>query len=124
MAVIVIQQVAATEEQHRAVSDAIDIRGNPPAGLILHIAGPDGEGELRVVDVCESTEAFQTFAAERLGPTIAQVMGADAPKPRVEIRELCDVIKGASRAAPPERPSRAQLLRVTSGVGHRAPGGC
>ena len=95
MAVIVIQQVAATEEQYRAVNDAMDTRGKPPAGLILHTGGPDDNGDLRVVDIWESVEAFQTFASERLGPTIAQLMGDGAPTPRVEIRELYDVIKGA-----------------------------
>lgn len=95
MAVIVTQQVAATEEQYRAVNDALDTRGNPPAGLILHTGGPLENGDLRVVDIWESSEAFQAFAATRLGPTIAQVMGADAPTPSVEIRELYGVINGA-----------------------------
>ena len=95
MAVIVIQQVTATEEQYRAVNDAMDTRGNPPAGLILHTGGPLENGDLRVVDIWESGEAFQAFAAARLGPTIAQIMGADAPTPSVEIRELYDVINGA-----------------------------
>ena len=95
MAVIVIQQVAATEEQYRAVNDAMDTRGNPPAGLILHTGGPVDNGDLRVVDIWESAEAFQTFASERLGPTIVQIMGDDAPTPSVEIRELYDVINGA-----------------------------
>jgi len=95
MAVIVIQQVAATEGQYRAVNDALGTRSNPPAGLILHTGGPVDNGELRVVDIWESSEAFQAWASERLGPAIAQVMGADAPRPSVEIRELFDVIKGA-----------------------------
>jgi hypothetical protein len=95
MAVIVIQQVAATEEQYRAVNDAMDTRGNPPAGLILHSAGPLENGDLRVLDIWESGEAFQAWASERLGPTIVQIMGADAPRPAVEMRELYDVINGA-----------------------------
>jgi len=94
MAVLVTQQVAATEEQYRAVNDVLETRASPPAGLILHTGGPVGDGELRVVDVWESAEAFESFATERLGPAITQVMGADAPKPRVEIRELYDVIRG------------------------------
>ena len=74
----------------------MDTRGNPPAGLIVHTGGPVGDGELRVIDIWESTDAFETFVAERLAPTIAQVMGANAPTPSVEIRELYDVIKGTS----------------------------
>ena len=95
MAVIVIQQVAASEQQYRAVNDAMDTRGNPPAGLILHTGGPVDNGHLRVVDIWESGDAFQAFAAERLGPAIVQIMGDEAPKPSVEIRELYDVINGA-----------------------------
>jgi hypothetical protein len=94
MTVIVIQQVPATEEQYRAVNDAMNTSGNPPAGLILHTGGPVDHGDLRVVDIWESAEAFQTFASERLGPTIAQIMGDNAPTPSVEIRELYDVISG------------------------------
>jgi len=74
----------------------MDTRGNPPAGLIVHTGGPVGDGEMRVIDIWESPDAFQTFVAERLGPTIAQVMGAYAPTPSVEIRELYDVIKCTS----------------------------
>jgi hypothetical protein len=95
MAVIVIQQVAAMEEQYRAVNDAMDTQGNPPAGLIIHTGGPLENGDLRVVDIWESGEAFQAWASERLGPTIGQIMGSDAPTPSVEIRELYDVINGA-----------------------------
>ena len=95
MAVIVIQQVAATEEHYRAVNDAMDTRGTPPAGLILHTGGPVDTGALRVVDIWESADAFQTFASERLGPAVRQIMGSDAPAPSVEIRELYDVINGA-----------------------------
>lgn len=95
MAVIVIQQAPATEEQYRAVNDAMDIRGNPPTGLIIHTAGPDDSGDLRVVDIWESAEAYEAFLSERLRPTIARFMGDNAPTARVEIGELYDVIKGA-----------------------------
>jgi hypothetical protein len=94
VAVLVIQQVAATEDQYRAVNDALETRARPPAGLIVHTGGPIGDGELRVVDVWESAEAFESFAAQRLAPAIAQVMGDAAPTPSVEIRELYDVITG------------------------------
>jgi hypothetical protein len=93
MAVLVVQQVAATEEQYRAVNDVLGTHDNPPAGLIVHTGGPVGDGELRVVDVFESQEAFESFANERLGPAIAQVMGDDAPTPSIEITELYDVIR-------------------------------
>ena len=63
MAVLVTQQVAASEEQYRAVNDVLDTHANPPPGLIVHTGGPIGDGELRVVDVWESAEAFESLRA-------------------------------------------------------------
>lgn len=94
MAVLVIQQVAATEEEYRAVNAALDTHGSPPAGLIVHTGGPIGDGELRVVDVWESAELFESWTTERLIPAILEVMGEDAPQASVEITELYDVIRG------------------------------
>ena len=94
MAVLVIQEIEATEEQYRAVNAQMDTEGNPPAGLIVHTGGPIGGGRLRVVDVWESAEQFESFVAERLGPTVAQVMGEGGPQPEVTIAELWDVIRG------------------------------
>jgi hypothetical protein len=94
LAVIIIQQVAATEEEYRAVNEAMDTRGNPPAGLIIHTGGRAENGDLRVVDVWESVEQFEAFANERLRPTIAEVMGEAGPEPTIEVAELYDVIKG------------------------------
>ena len=76
------------------MNDVLDTHARPPAGLIVHTGGPIGDGALRVADVWESAEAFKTFAADRLAPAIAQVMGADAPTPSLEITELYDVIRG------------------------------
>jgi hypothetical protein len=92
VAVLVVQQVAASEEQYRAVNDVLGTRTSSPPGLIIHTGGPVGDGELRVVDVWESQEAFESFAGKELGPAIAKVMGDDAPTPSVEITELYDVI--------------------------------
>ena len=113
MAVLVIQQVAATEEQYRAVNEVLDTRASPPTGMIVHTGGPAGNGELRVVDVWESRDAFETFARERLGPAIGQVMGDDAAQPTLEITELYDVIEADAPARLPgfDEP----LLRVQEG---------
>ena len=67
-----IQQVAATEEQYRAVNDAMDTGGNPPAGLILHTGGPVDNGDLRVVDIWESEDAFRRFGEQQL-PVLQEV---------------------------------------------------
>ena len=60
------------EEQYRAVHGAMDIDGNPPAGLIFHSAGPI-DGGWGVIDFWESREAFDRFAGERLQPALQDV---------------------------------------------------
>ena len=97
MAVIMILDVEGVgTDTYEAVNDRLGIRSadSLPDGCIAHAAGPT-DGGLLIADVWESAEAFQTFASERLGPMIVQIMGDDAPTPSVEIRELYDVIKGA-----------------------------
>jgi hypothetical protein len=60
------------QEQYDAVHQHMDVDGNPPAGLIFHSAGPleDGWG---VIDFWESSEAFDTFAEQRLMPAVAEL---------------------------------------------------
>ena len=41
---------------------------------------------MRVVDVWESQGAFETFAQERLGPAVAEVLGEDNPPPDITDR--------------------------------------
>ena len=43
-------------------------------GLLAHVAGPVTDG-WRIVDVWESEEKYQRFAAEVLAPAVRQVVG-------------------------------------------------
>lgn len=70
-------------EVHRRVSEAV------PQGLLIHTAGATEDG-LRVVDVWESSEAFDRFQASRLAEAIADSPMAGAP-PAVERWELGNV---------------------------------
>jgi hypothetical protein len=65
-----------------ALNAAIDPDGNPPAGLIFHTSGPV-DGGWEVIDVWESREAFDRFAAERIGPGLAAIGMADGPPPEM-----------------------------------------
>jgi hypothetical protein len=67
-----------TTDQYEAVNDALDTKENPPAGLIAHSARIDGE-TLRILDIWESPEDFGAFAQSRIGPTMAEQLGDDAP---------------------------------------------
>jgi hypothetical protein len=51
--------------------------GKLPEGWQLHIAGPSDTG-WRIVNVVPTQEGFETFARERIEPTLEQVEGLTA----------------------------------------------
>ena len=59
-----VEDIAASWERYAPFAAALE--GQPPPGLILHAAGPTDEG-FRIIAVWESEEAWQRFAADRLG---------------------------------------------------------
>jgi hypothetical protein len=78
MAVFMELEIPITPDQYDAVDAALDPQGDPPEGLIAHSARFDGD-TLRILDIWESPEAFGAFAESRLGPTIGETLGDDAP---------------------------------------------
>ena len=89
MAVTFIFEVpGAGSEQY----DAVMARLGPgsPAGRLFHIAGPSEEGWM-VVDVWESTEAFEKFLAEDLIPA-ARATGFFASLPQTF--PVYNIVKG------------------------------
>jgi hypothetical protein len=88
MAVFMEMDMTITPDQYDAVDAAINPQGDPPDGLIAHSARFDGE-TLKVLDIWESPEAFGAFAESRLGPTIGETLGDDAPPaPEPKFTEL------------------------------------
>jgi hypothetical protein len=88
MAVLMEAEFEATAEQYDAVDNALGVKGNPPDGFIAHSAEDLG-GRIRVRDLWESAEAFGAFAESRLGPTMAETLGDDAPPaPEPKFTEL------------------------------------
>ena len=79
MAVLLEMEFEATPDQYDSVERALDIRSDPPKGLIAHTARPEGE-MMKIVDIWESPEDFGAFAESRLGPTVAQTLGDDGPQ--------------------------------------------
>ena len=61
-----------TPEQSAAVLRELGLDTNPAVGQVFHLEGPMEGGGMRIVDVWESVEAFQTFAHDRLGPAFQQ----------------------------------------------------
>jgi hypothetical protein len=77
----------ATLEQYDQVCKLMGLspKGPGPVGAISHFATMTGSG-LRVVDVWESKEQFETFAQEQIGPLSAQA-GFPGP-PKMEFFEV------------------------------------
>ena len=92
MAVAIIMNIEATEEQYDQVNEKIDPEGNPPEGLIIHVGSVTDSG-VRVIDVWESEQTFNDFRESRLGPAVGEVMGDAAGPPNIEVLELHDVVK-------------------------------
>ena len=60
----------------------------PPATMSLHVKGKTDEGEIRIVDVFESAEAFETFAASH-APALQEVgIDLDDLVPHISIFEI------------------------------------
>jgi hypothetical protein len=89
MPVFMELELPVTPDQYDAVDAALNPQGDPPEGLIAHSARFDGD-TLKILDIWESPEAFGAFAESRLGPTIGETLGDDAPDgpPQPKFTEL------------------------------------
>ena len=83
-----------------AVTKEMDVKANPPSGLIVHTDYIDDSGRVRGIDVWESQEAFDDFGQNRLMPAIQKVAAqvgmdpGDGPGPEHVIIQLHDVVRG------------------------------
>ena len=75
---MIMNWAGVTPEQYHQVRDIVDWESNTPDGAVLHTAAFDANG-LRVTDIWESAEQFNTFAATRLMPAVAQAGVSGAP---------------------------------------------
>ena len=78
MAITMTIEFPATPEQYDSVNEKIDVEANPPDGLIIHTAAQVGDN-MRVVDVWESEEAFNSFNEQTLMPAVMEVLGPPPP---------------------------------------------
>jgi hypothetical protein len=99
MAVMMIQTLPAGVPiaMLDAVTVKMDVKANPPDGLIVHTHYED-EGGVRVTDVWESEQAFRTFQEERLMPAMQQVASENGMEldgqPENRVIELHDFVRG------------------------------
>jgi hypothetical protein len=85
----------SSAEIYDAVSAKLDVENDPPEGIIVHTAiAEEGKG-LRIVDVWESREAFESFREQRLMPAVESVLSergiTPAGPPTYEFSEIHDL---------------------------------
>ena len=94
MAIAVIQEFPIegedrTTTNYDRVQEALDTRGNPPAGGLAHAAGFDEQaGVFRIFDVWESEEAWNAFLNDRLMPVVRPMMEQGAGQPETRVYRL------------------------------------
>lgn len=70
-----------------AVCEKLDFPADWPDGLLCH-GSAEVDGKLRVVDVWESQDQFDSFVQSRLGPSMGEAMGDRAEQPQISPQEL------------------------------------
>jgi hypothetical protein len=87
-----------SREDIEALTNDMNSRDNPPAGVISHVVTETANG-VHVVDVWESAEDIQRFVQEQLMPSmqkLSQERGMQIPDPLPEpkITEAYDLVRG------------------------------
>lgn len=97
MTVLMTMDLPMQRADLEAVSSAMGVRENPPAGLIVHVMTETANG-VHVVDVWESQADFDRFSNSQLMPTMQKVMAErhismDGPPPEPTFEEAFDVVR-------------------------------
>ena len=82
---IILDWPEGTQGQYDAVTAKMGLDESAPESALMHVAGPGPDGGWRVVDVWESPEAFEQFAAEQIMPFTGEVGMAE---PQVTMFEI------------------------------------
>jgi hypothetical protein len=69
-----------TQENYDAAHGVMEIDSDPPAGMIVHSAGPV-DGGWGVLDFWESRDAFDNFVQQRLMPRLQGLGDRGFPNP-------------------------------------------
>jgi len=99
---VVMQQTmpeGTTLELLDEVTRQMGVETDPPDGLIVHTHFDEG-GRIRVIDVWESPDKFESFRDRRLMPAMQKVAadsGLDmtqAPQPETTMTEVAGLVRG------------------------------
>jgi hypothetical protein len=100
MAIMLIQEFEVAEDDrgtpnYDSVSERLDIKGNPPGGLIVHTAGFTGKGTFRIANVWESESDWEAFRDGRLAEALKSMRDSGEGSPPVAeyAYELHDMVK-------------------------------
>jgi hypothetical protein len=100
MAILMVQEFSAEDDDvstpnYDSVSERLNVKGDPPPGLIVHTAGFTGRGMFRIAAVWESEDAWQRFRDGRLAEALKPMMdsGGGSPPELEYSYELHDLIK-------------------------------
>jgi hypothetical protein len=98
MAISLVQEFEVAEDDrsttnYDSVSERLNIRADPPQGLIVHTAGFTGKGAFRIDDVWDSVADWETFRDGRLAEALKPMMesGEGSPPTTVYTYELHDL---------------------------------
>jgi hypothetical protein len=102
MAIIVRQVLPAGVglDMIDAVTDEMGVETTPPAGMLVHTHF-EQDGRVHVVDIWDSSEAHEAFAATRLMPAMGKVSAARgvdlaaAGPPETVVTEVHRLVRGA-----------------------------
>jgi hypothetical protein len=66
---VAVQVQDLTAEEDAALLQALDLEGSPPAGGIIRMAGPQGDGR-RISGIWDSDTDYERFRDDRLMPAL------------------------------------------------------
>ncbi len=69
-----------TQEQYDTIHAHMNVEDAPPEGMIFHTSGPI-DGGWGIIDVWESRDAFDRFAAAQLRPAVQELGDRAFPNP-------------------------------------------
>lgn len=77
-----------TKEKYEELRKEVGWEQNPPAGVIIHAAGLDSSGNIRVADIWETEQDFNNFFSSRLKPAMEKI---SLPVPKGELYPIHNV---------------------------------
>jgi hypothetical protein len=91
--VVVYYETSVSPSEYDAVVSRIRFHDDLPAGLLMHTAAVTDDRHMRILDVWDSREAHEHFAASRLNPAVAAIVGEAETRTGLEVHELHSLVR-------------------------------